>query len=43
MIRRPLAFALLAVLVASLAGCDSVKSRYWMNEGNKLYKSQKYL
>lgn len=42
MIRRPLAFVLLAVLVASLAGCDSVKSRYWMNEGNKLYKGQKY-
>ena len=43
MMRRLLSFALLGALVAALSGCDSIKTRYWMNEANKLYSSQKYL
>ena len=38
-----LAAALLGVLiVVSGASCTAVKTRVWMNEGNKLYKAQRY-
>jgi tetratricopeptide (TPR) repeat protein len=42
MSRRLVSFLVLGGLVLVLPGCDSVKIRYYMNEGNKAYKSQKY-
>ncbi len=42
MSRRLIPLFLLGVLALALPGCDSVKVRYYMNEGNKAYKGQKY-
>jgi tetratricopeptide (TPR) repeat protein len=42
--RRKVVRAVAAVLflAATLFGCDAIRSRTLMNEGNKLYKAQKY-
>jgi tetratricopeptide (TPR) repeat protein len=42
MSRRLVSFLTLGVLALALPGCDSVRIRYYMNEANKSYKSQKY-
>lgn len=42
MSRRLLAFVALGALLLTLAGCETIEIRYWMNEGNKLYKAQNY-
>src|SRR5262245_37906430 len=30
------------VIVATCVSCTTIKTRVWMNEGNKLYKAQRY-
>ena len=40
--RRLVPLVLLGALALAQPGCDSVKVRYYMNEGNKAYKGQKY-
>lgn len=39
---RILAASVLGLFLLSTAGCSSVRIRVWMNEGNKLYKGQRY-
>jgi hypothetical protein len=31
-----------AAIVASGVSCTSIRTRVWMNEGNKLYKAERY-
>lgn len=40
--RRLLPLAALGMLLFLVSGCEGIKLRYWMNEGNKLFKGQKY-
>src|SRR6266581_1377500 len=43
MSRRVVSALSLALVLAALStGCTAIRSRIWMNAGNKLYKAQKY-
>ena len=43
MSRRVVSALCLALVLAALSsGCTSIRTRIWMNAGNKLYKAQKY-
>src|ERR1043166_8940191 len=37
-----LSLALLLTLAVVSSGCTSIRTRVWMNAGNKYYKAQKY-
>lgn len=42
MSRRLVSVLMLGVLALALTGCDSIRFRYYMNEANKAFKSQRY-